>query len=85
MTDRKPKPDVMQMLLIGRDLGLDLEGAYTNYQRHYDCFFYMPEFQAQNNELTRQLREIGLVGDKLFNDIDIDDAIEMVTKWKTKS
>lgn len=76
------KPNVMQMLMIAKDVGIDhLEDAYNDFQRHYDLFFSIENFAEQNRELTQDLINGGLidtVGGKLYlKDVSVDEAIKV--------
>ena len=77
------KPNIMQMLTIAKDMGIDhLEDAYNDYQRHYDLFFLIDDFAAQNKKFTEDLIMVGLVDktpDGLFlKDVSVDEAIKIV-------
>ena len=50
------KPNIIQMLMIAKDIGIDhLEDAYNNYQRHYYLFFLIDDFAAQDKKFTEDL------------------------------
>ena len=69
-----PTPSVRNMLEIGKDLGLGTAyNAHSQYMRHYDCFFLIDDFSAQQKVFNRQLYDIGI-----FIDADKPPA---VYKW----
>jgi hypothetical protein len=50
------------MIQSGIDCDLStLEEAYDNYMRHYDSFFYIPEYRAQYLTLRDEGIALGLV------------------------
>jgi len=70
------KPDVRQMLTIGRDCGLDdLEEAYCNYMNHYDCFFLIDDYAYQYSKFKLELINLGFVDDNHMVDMTIDEAL----------
>jgi hypothetical protein len=82
------KPNIIQMLLIAKDMNLDtLEDAYFDYQRHYDLFFSVENFSEQNEKFTQDLINCGLVdnvdGKLCLKDIMIDEAIKVYKEFNS--
>ena len=78
------KPDVLQMLLLGKDVGLEtLSEAYSNYMNHYDCFFLIDSFDQQYVEFKREIEDFKLTekqGDTVnLKNLSIDEAIKIVS------
>ena|ERR1019366_4819350 len=62
MSESELKPNVVQMLEIGRDCGLSMLGeAYQNYMNHYDCFFLIEDYTNQYDKFVADLTVAGLV------------------------
>lgn len=78
------KPDILQMLEIGRECGLIyFEEAYHNYLNHYDCFFLIERLQEQMTEfkdelLKAQLLEADEEGTLYLKSMSIENAIKQV-------
>ena len=77
----KPVPCISTMLGTAINCGIaDLEGAYENYLRHYDLFFYVPEYADQLRIFTNQLIEAGLTsvkdGELMLLDITVAQAYD---------
>jgi hypothetical protein len=54
------KPSIVQMLNVAQDCGLTtLNEAYSNYMSHYDCFFLLSDYAAQQAVFFAQLKECG--------------------------
>ena len=84
------KPSVKQMLMIGKDMGYEtVEVAYSDYMRHYDCFFLIEDFQNQNKEFTQQIIDYGLVikegdGSYSFKDLTVNEALRIIGETNAK-
>lgn len=76
------KPNIRQMLEIGKDLGLTtLDEAHSNYMRHYDCFFLISDFQEQNNKFVIDIITLGWLDEtKYLKDLTIEECLEQLTK-----
>lgn len=76
----KPKPDVIEALQLGYELGLNTVGdAIDNYMNHYTLFFYLPEYKTQYAEFIKELEHMGLMQDgKLLALKQITDVIKNV-------
>ena len=56
------RPDVLQMLVIGKDCGLaTLSEAWNNYMNHYDCFFLISDYVNQKVQFDADLIKLDLV------------------------
>lgn len=56
------KPDVLQMLVIGKGCGLTfVKEALGQYLSHYDCFFLIDKYAEQMAQFVRELEELGLL------------------------
>jgi hypothetical protein len=77
------KPDVLQMLVIGKDCGLSQLGeAVANYMNHYDCFFLISDFINQQTRfisdlINLKLIELDLNGSLYIKEITIDEALNI--------
>ena len=77
------KPNILQMLEIGKDCGLDtVQEAYENYSNHYDMFFLISDIRNQTKVFHEELFEIGLLerkDGKMYSipERSIDEAIEI--------
>lgn len=80
------KPSVMQILNIGKEMGFDdLDQAYFDYMRHYDCFFLLDKYEEQYKELFEEFDRYGLLdrvdGNIFLKQVTISEAIEIVEKY----
>jgi len=70
------KPDIKQMLTIGAGCGLTtVAEAYDNYMNHYDCFFLIDDYQAQNAQFIKDMGDAGFVKDFAIVDMTIEEAL----------
>jgi len=76
------KPDVKQMLEIGKDCGLStLAEAYGHYMCHYDLFFLISNYSEQYGVFRDNLIDLGFVDTATMEliDVSIDSALKRVS------
>ena len=85
------KPDVREMLEIGKGCGLEhIAEAYQNYMNHSDCFFLFEKYAEQSRDFAEEMERIGLItktdGDPPYQmcDLSIEAAIEKVDEYEIR-
>lgn len=68
------KPNIQQMIQIGKDCGLStLDEAYSNYLNHYDMFFLIEKYNEQLRDFVVDLAIAGLL-------VEEDNKVMLVDK-----